>query len=247
MNSDMIDPRTLELLNGELDGELTPAERQELETRLAGDPAARLMRAQWRQMDQALAAMPAVEPPAGLSQRWQPAAPKAAPVSPERRRRRQWLGRGMAMAAGTLLFAFAVGLSGLGRPGLQHEALVGTIMPLPVAAGRSVAVAQPGLQGTISLAPGERGWDLVFDLEASAPVAVSASYDVSVLRLDGYAGGDAGTVPFNATPGRIVFQQQGAQHLALHLQPGKGGQIRVRLEGGWGAAQEIVFDLPASE
>lgn len=58
--------RVFELLSGEADGELTPAERTELESLLGASEDARQLAHEVRRMDNFLDNLQAVEPPAGL-------------------------------------------------------------------------------------------------------------------------------------------------------------------------------------
>jgi hypothetical protein len=239
-----IDPRTLELIHGELDDELDPAAREELSARLAADPEAREFRDQMQRMAQSLAMLAPVEPPVGLRQRWH-ASPSA--VAPTRQARRpRWLRPVAAIAAGGVLVALALGLGDFGRQQMDASQLVGTMAPgVPTpAVVRFVPVEAPGLSGSVSVAPDKGGWNLVFDLESAGPVSVSATYDPARLRLEGYERAGSGERPFSATPGKIAFVNDGAQHLSLHLQPGKGGQVGIVFEGSEGILQRLAISVP---
>lgn len=239
-----VDPRTLELIQAELDGELDAAGQAELSARLADDAEARVQREQLQRMAQTLSQLAPVEPPAGLSQRWQ-SARAVAPVTLRQPARRRWIGRGgLAMAAATLLCALALGLSDMGRQQLDSRDLVGTLGP-DAGAGRTVPVELDGVRGSIALASGASGWDLVFDLDSAEPVAVSANYDPAALRWDGYSHTGAGDVAVDASPGKIAFVNQGVQHLVLHLRPGTGGQVLIRFQDQSGSAQELAISVPA--
>lgn len=60
------DPRLQELIQLDLDGELTPADRAELARLLLQDPQARRLHDEQRQTDALLRGLPPAEPPAGL-------------------------------------------------------------------------------------------------------------------------------------------------------------------------------------
>ena len=243
-----IDPRTLELIHGELDDELEGADRVELSTRLAADPQARLQRDQLHRMAHSLARLVPMEPPAGLRQRWQPKPPVPAPLSPRAASHRRWLGRGVAMAAATLALAFGLSHTDIGRQSLDGNQLMGTIgsdAPAASEPARVVPVQAPGLTGTVALEPGKSGWELVFDLESPGPVSVSATYDPAVLRLEGYARAGSGDRSFTTSPGKIGFVNQGSQLLSLRLLPGEGGQMRIRFEGQAGTLQDLAITVPA--
>lgn len=243
-----IDPRTLELIHAELDDELDDAGRAELSARLAADPQARLQRDQLHRMAHSLARLAPMEPPAGLRQRWQSQPTVPVPLSPRAASHRRWLGRGIAMAAATLAVAFGLSLTDIGRQSLDGQQLVGTMggdSTLASDPARIVPVEAPGLNGTVALEPGQSGWDLVFDLDTSGPVSVSATYDPAALRLEGYARAGSGDRSFTASPGKIDFVNQGTQHLSLHLLPGEGGQVRIRFEGQEGTLQDLAITVPA--
>lgn len=244
-----IDPRTLELIHAELDDELDDAGREELSARLAADPLARLQRDQLHRMAHSLARLAPVEPPAGLRLRWQPRPSVPTPLSPRAASHRRWLGRGVAMAAATLAVAFGLSFTDIGRQSLNGHQMVGTMGgegPVGPDGARTVPVEATGLSGTVTLEPGKSGWDLVFDLDTAGPVLVSATYDPAALRLEGYARAGSGDRSFTASPGRIGFVNQGAQHLSLHLLPGEGGQVRIRFEGQEGTLQDLAVTVPAS-
>ena len=234
-----IDPRTLELIHVELDGELDGAQRAELEARLAADPAAREYREQWGRISGALARLPSVEPPAGLGRRWQGGSP-AAPV--RLRTRPRWLRPAIGLAAGGMALALALGYGGLGRQMLDSDALVGT-MGAPHAAARTIPVDVDGVSGAIALLPNEAGWTLDFDLRSERATPVVATWEASAMPM----GAVRGTPPkgsFQAVPGRIAFTLDPAQHLSVDLRAGEGGQVRVRFQGREGDGRELAITVP---
>jgi hypothetical protein len=238
--SQPIDPRTLELIHAEVDGELDGAERAELEARCAADPAAREHREQWRRIAGALARMPSVEPPAGLGRRWQggsPAAPERLSTARSTRPRR-WLRPAIGLAAGGLALAIAIGYGGLGRQMLDGESLVGTLGGEH--AVRHVAVDAAGVSGAIALRPAEAGWTLDFDLRSERATPVVATWEPAALG----AGQVRGAGDWQSAPGRIAFTVAPAQHLSVDLAAGEGGQVRVRIEGAEGEGQELAITVP---
>ena len=243
-----IDPRTLELIHAELDDELDSAGRAELAARLSADPQARIQREQLHRMAHSLARLAPVEPPVGLRQRWQPQNPVTPLASPRRLPRSRWVGRGLAIAAATLAVALGLSQTDIGRQAMDSSQVVGTIGGSP-AVGAQPAHVLPlqaeGLSGTVALQAGEAGWDLVFDLNTVDPISVSATYDPTALRLEGYARAGSGDRSFNASPGKVEFVNQGTQHLSLHLHPGEGGQVRIRFEGQEGTLQDLAITIPA--
>ena len=242
-----IDPRTLELIHAEVEGELDGAERAELESRCAADPAAREYREQWGRIHAALARLPSVEPPAGLGRRWQggsPAAPeRLSPVSSiatHRSRPRRWLRPAISLAAGGLALAIALGYGGLGRSLLDGDALVGTMGGAHTVSRVDVDAA--GVTGAIALRPSGAGWTLDFDLRGEQPTPVVATWEPSALGPGALRSDPTG--PWQAVPGRIAFTVAPEQHLSLDLAPGEGGQVRVRIEGAEGERQDLAITVP---
>ena len=64
----MVDERTLDLINADVDGELTPEQSQELDAILEASADARAMRAELLRLTNLLDNQPAVNPPADLAQ-----------------------------------------------------------------------------------------------------------------------------------------------------------------------------------
>jgi hypothetical protein len=245
-----VDPRTLELIHAELDGELDAVARGELEQRLESDPLARIQRDQMQRMAASLARLPQVEPPAGLRQRWhgpRPVASAAVNTSPVSRitPRRQWLRPAIGLAAGVLAVAVALQWSGISGIEQDTRQMVGTLGGAATNGSQEVALSATGLSGSVALTPAQAGWNLVFKLDSSGPVAVSATYEPSALRLLGYDRDGASGQPVSVSPGKIAFASSGAQHLNVHLQPEEGGQVRIRIQGKEGAAQDLAITVPA--
>jgi hypothetical protein len=242
MGMSQIDPRTLELIHVELDGELDGAQRAELEARLAADPAARDYREQWRRINAALAQLPSVEPPAGLGRRWQGGSP-AAPVRLTSRPRR-WLRPAIGLAAGGMALALALGYGGLGRQLLDGNAMVGTIGGASSADGaRRIPVDVEGVTGAIALLPSATGWTLDFDLRSERATPVTATWEPSAMAL-GEVRGTPPKTGFQAGPGRIAFLVDPAQHLSVDLHAVEGGQVRIRIQGPEGDGRELGITVP---
>ncbi len=219
----MIEQRTLDLINAEIDGELHVGDLAELQARLDADPEARAMREQLARIAGSLGRMATVAPPADLQEQILRVTHPVARVLPFRDRRTQFVRYTMALAAGIALVAVGIQFSGSSGPALDAGQLVGTIggnaaAPEPMVA--EIALRASGLQGSVGLSPGDDGWLLVFDLASEQPVKV------------------------RATPGGIEFMSQGTQRRALALAPGVEGPVRISFEGQGKLLQEAVLDVP---
>lgn len=243
------DPRLLELLHAEIDGELSATEWAELERLVAATPDGPLLRDQLRRIEAALARLPSVPPPADLHQRIVRALPAApsAPASawtPHHGRRGRVLR--YAMAAGLVVAMVGIGLSGGFRQALAPGELVATMGGQPRAAAPAdrVAIDAPGLAGTVALQPDGPRWRVLIDLESTAPVAVRAAYDAPAFRLLRVEG-NAPAAGLATTPGQIDFSRSGDGRTVLVLQPGEGGQLRIRFESAGRGPQQAVIAIPA--
>ena len=241
------DPRLLELLHAELDGQLTAVEWEELERLLAATPDGPGLRDQLRRIEAALARLPAVPPPADLHQRILralPAAPRAASPGWQHGHGRRGRGFRYAMAAGLVVAMVGIGYSGALRQVFAPGELVATMGGQPAAAGDSASFESPGLSGTVAMQPDGARWRLVIDLESAAPVAVHAAYAAPAFRLV-QVGGDAPATGLATAPGRFDFSRRGDGRTVLLLHPGEGGQLRLRFESAGRGPQQAVIEVPA--
>lgn len=240
------DERTLELIHAELDGELAGATQIELDQRLEADPQARALRDQLGRMAGSLGRMESVVPPELHLQLLQATRPRARIIS-SRERRAQIARYGLALAAGMVFAVVGLTLTERSRSSFDPRELAGTMgreaaHPLAAVASRQLQGNQ--LSGSVALSPAEGHWLLVFDLSSRAPVAVSATYEDAAFRLNGYAQGDAGVSSFSASPGRVGFVNQGEQRLALFLEPGSGGPVKLRFESAGRLLDQAVLQVP---
>jgi anti-sigma factor RsiW len=242
------DPRLLELLHAELDGQLSATEWEELERLLAATPDGPLLRDQLRRIEAALARLPAVPPPADLHQnilRALPAAPRATAPGWQHGHGRRGRGFRYAMAAGLVVAMVGIGYSGALRQAFAPGELVATMGGQTTAApGDSASIEGPGLAGTVAVQPDGARWRVVIDLESAAPVAVHAAYADPAFRLVQVVG-DAPAAGLATAPGRIDFSRRGDGRTVLLLQPGEGGQLRLRFESAGRSPQQAVIEVPA--
>jgi hypothetical protein len=246
----MIEARTLELIHADLDGELDADARAELQRRLDADPQARAQHGQLLKMAGALGRMAPETPPAELEQQILQALRPAAKVLPFRERRVQFVRYAMALAAGMIIAAVGIGFAGGSRTAFDPNELVGTMggpASAPPIAASVVKLQAPELGGSVGLSQAGGRWLLVFDLDSEQPVKVTAAYSDAAFRLNGYAQGDSGVGEFRSSPGRVEFVNQGSQRLALFLEPGAGGPVRISFEGQGRVLQEAVLDVPRQE
>lgn len=246
----MVDERTLDLIHAELDDELDPAARAELERRLDAAADARRMREDLRRISEALGRMVPAEPPLTLRAT---VLGGIRPVAPARRDRSRILRHGWALAAGIVIGAIgAFGFEPIHteRPRFDPRELAGTIaFPAAESArttGPVLSIATPELRGTVALQTADRIWVLTFDLDSAAPVSVQARFDASGLRFQGFAPADADATSLTTEPGSVSFVNRGPQRFALFFAPDAGGPIRLRFEASGRVLHEASLQIPAA-
>jgi len=188
----MLDEKSFELLNAEIDGELSATDRAELSRRLLGSPELRAVRDELRLACAELERCPEVEPPAGLREKILAAFPQAAQGGPTEARSRL----GFALSPRTLRFAAAI-VGGVLVSAIAFQAsrsvdgvgagdVTGTMASsAPVAAGAgTLRVDATRVRGTVTLTPSTSELRVRFDLDPSQPQSAvpPEAIDVVVIR-----------------------------------------------------------------
>jgi hypothetical protein len=216
----MLDDRCLELLNGEIDGDLSAADRAELSRRLLESSDVRTARDALRLACAELDRVPRVDPPADLRERILaavnvPATDRIGAASG----RHRWSGPGWryaAVFAGGVLISLVAMEAGRGIPGTGVEQAAGTMAAAPasaVASAAAIPVDLPQVRGTVRVSATNEGLLVRLDLAAqqtasvgpSTPVEMTVTRGVQEVRLSGLgatqaAGGSAFSV---ALPGPV--------------------------------------------
>lgn len=232
----MINERTLELINAEIDGELRPEELPELEAALEASEEARAMRAELLKVTKLMDSLPAQQPPAGLNRRILqgirlPAGKTSFSLS-------KWFGSfqpapaGLAFAAGLLLTVGFYELSSDRLGSGDAASMVGTIV-----AGQDVApgflkndmvLKGDGFSGTISLREGSGIQVLNFDLDSETATEVNVGLENTGFAFGGFAEvqGDADKVFESVTMsgGALRVVNQGHQQFAVFLREKGAGK-----------------------
>jgi hypothetical protein len=191
----MLDDRMLQLLNAEIDGDLSASDRAELSRRLLHEPDARAAREALRRACAELDTLEPVEPPAELRERILAALPQSAAVAsrggqPSRR---------FLSSASTLRYAAAiVGAVLVGTiafqanrsvSGVDADQAAGTMADPPAAAragGGAIRVDDSQVRGTITLVPTGRELGVRFDFDPVQPVGVVSPEAIDVIVTRGH-------------------------------------------------------------
>lgn len=181
----MTDPRLVELINAEIDGELDTQQRAELARGLLADSSARARREDLRRLCAALAQVEDVEPPSQLRENILAALPQSKP-------KQSW-----SSAARWRLAALVAGILAGGV--LVLEVSKGPQSSSTDVAGTMVAPGTPTILDTVRLSDGpvsgraslyrdRAGLGLELDITASAPVDVLITGEGQSLRVKAMGG-----------------------------------------------------------
>ena len=191
----MLNERTTDLIHASIDGELTGDEHTELRIALEQSAEAQKFQADMVRIDQMIASLPEVEPPAGLTRRILDSI-----HLPSKSRFEGWsvlFGKGwftpasygLAVAAGVLVAVGVVQMSSPSQGDVRN--LVGTMVRdgndvfQPVSGELVIDLAM--LQGQVRLKNTDQAWALEFDLQSQDAVEISVDTLESGLEFDGFA------------------------------------------------------------
>jgi anti-sigma factor RsiW len=216
-------PRTIELIHGDIDGELSAGEAEELRGLLASSADARREHERLRKFNDLLAGLPTCDPPAGLRdvilaniQRSAAASPPRPAYAPGRRHSRLGL---VAALAATVAGVVLLLQRDDHLPELDPATLAGTFAR--PAAGRDAAVLrfdEPGVSGSIRLLQSAQGLFIEADLEADGPITLEARIDGRPLVIEGLVPIDSAPASTIRVGDGIRLLHSGKHHYAIVLQ-----------------------------
>ncbi len=241
----MIDHRTADLMERDLDGSLSAEEGRELERRLQADPEARALHAEMVEVTGHLRAAGDVAVPAGLRGHvLAEAARRRAPSAQGRgtgSRRGWWLAPapglryGAALAAGV---ALGLGMAAWllawppAGPGLDLDALAGTMAgpDRREAVLEALEVSLPGVEGRGELRPTPAGYLLEPILRAEGSVEVRLLFDADEVDIRGFLDPEGDPAPFRVDRGELSWAHRGSRRYAVILAGRTTGEASLALE-----------------
>jgi hypothetical protein len=225
----MLDQNIIELINADIDGELSPNELSELEAVFESSPEAVQYRVELLELNGALDDLPDLDPPASLTHRILGQVHLPAKQNPVNLQgffaRYNPIAAGLAFAAGLLV---TVGIYEMGSRKLMLNdtvSMVGTMV-----AGDQVGVPGQGkelsfdldnLSGTVSLSLNETGQALEFDLNSDKTFEIELDLENAGLMVIGFAQDDRGDGSLIETleilGGTMRVVNQGRHHFVVFL------------------------------
>ena len=230
----MLDQRSIELINADIDGELGPQEQRELKAILKSSPEAVTFRFELLELNNAFRSMPELNPPPALARNI---------IDQVKLPARQTLfnlpgfltglnpvAGGLAFAAGLLL---AVGFYETGSRKVTQQDTVNMVGPM-VASDQVISPGQgdrllldlDGLSGTVSLNVSENRQTLEFDLDSNQVIEIELDFEMAGLVVSGFAQDDRGDGSFIDTlellGGTMRVVNLGKHHFVVFLRQAPG-------------------------
>ncbi|MDH4049194.1 MAG: hypothetical protein OEW68_15150 [Gammaproteobacteria bacterium] len=231
-----IDQKIVELINADIDGVISVADKGELDAVLATNSEARLYHAELSRLCKDMDSAQAIEPPPHLKHLI------LALAKPKRRNARaaaSWL---MSIPALRLSAAFAAGvaltLTFVSSDNLSKSAfddvtgLVGTISE---SAGESsgkpsIQVSRADITGKIAAHRSGRIVVIDFDLVSRGPVDIIANFADRNIWFNGFAQLESAGTSVAAEPGRVTLRMDGKRRYALYLHDAGSRDATVDLQ-----------------
>jgi hypothetical protein len=243
-----VDPRTIELINADIDGEISSDDKQELDAALAASPAAQAMHAELTGLNSSLNELPYLDPPVHLKHTIMSAIPK----SEAQQRRMNILQTIFASPPMRYAAMFALGslitMTLISSDQASDSAfndvtgLVGTISSeVPVGPGiHSARIDRPEVAGRVSLRSSGPLLIVDFDLVSSRPVEIVATYADQTVWFNGFAQLESPGASISAESGRVTMQVEGKRRYALFLH--NAGERKVSINLQFQADGKVVYD-----
>jgi hypothetical protein len=243
-----IDPNIIELINADIDGEISSTDKEKLEALLADSPEAQAMHAELSGLSSSLNELPDLDPPVHLKHTIMASIPK----TEAQQRRSNFLHSIVAapamryaamFVAGSLITLTLVSSDQLSDTAFSDVTpLVGTISSdVPDGPGiQSTRIDRPEVAGRISLRSSGPLLIVDFDLVSSGPVDIVASYADQTVWFNGFAQLESPGASISAQSGRVTMQIEGKRRYALFLHNAGDRNISINLQ--FMANGEIVYD-----
>lgn len=231
-----IDQKYKDLINADIDGEITAAESDDLRAFLENSAEGRNLHRELAELCSTLERVDAEIPPPHLRHAIMRSV-KPASAKPEAP---GFLQRLFAIPSLKYAATFAAGvfltLSLISSDQVSNHAfddvtdLVGTVAD-PVAADleSSVAIDETEVAGTVSLRSSGRMLILDFDLMAMEPVEIEANYTDNTIWFNGFAQLESSGSTVSAETGRVRLGMEGRQRYAVYLHNEGSRETTVRL------------------
>lgn len=242
-----IDQKYTDLINADVDGEISDRDKAELMAHLAESAEGRALHDELSSLSSVLDTVEAAEPPPHLRHVIMNSI-KTAPVAVKRPGFLQTLfatpavGYAATFAAGVLLTLSLVNSGQISIRAFDDvTGLVGSVAD-PVEANTidSISVVETEVAGKVALRSSGSMLILDFDLVAVEPIEIEADYTDRTIWFNGFAQLESSGATISAESGRVRLRMDGKRRYAVYLQNEGGRETTVQLR--FKAAGEVVHE-----
>lgn len=231
-----IDQEYTDLINADVDGEISDSDKAKLQAYLAANAEGRALHRELSTLCSALDAVEVVEPPPHLRHVIMNSV-KPAPVAISRPGFLQTLfatpavGYAATFAAGVLLTLSLVNSGQISIRAFDDvTGLVGSVAdPVQADTVGAISVDETAIAGTVALRSSGSMLILDFDLVAVEPVEIEADYTDRTIWFNGFAQLESSGTTISAERGRIRLRMDGKRRYAVYLQNESGRETTVQL------------------
>jgi hypothetical protein len=238
----MTEEHLRELINRDVDGDLSPSERRTLERAMRRNAPARRLHAEIKSVETLLSSLRQVEPPANLATRIR--ADIRSRVTPARSRQTWIASLGTILQTPTMVRYGTVFAGGLVTGAFLFLLLVHP-QPSPVVSGDAATgsllthsevynVELQGAKGTLTAVQTERGKDMTLSLACGSPTTTKLTYDPSRVKLENVHEVQAAGGPVIVSDGVIQMTGTGSQRWSLSFTGVKDSRITVQVTSAGG-------------
>jgi len=242
-----IDPNIVELINADIDGEISPADKDTLRAMMAESPDAQAMHAELSGLSSSMDELPDLDAPPYLIHTIMAEIPK--PESQDRSNFLQGLIAAPALRYAAMFVAGSVlTLSLVSSDQVSERAfsdvtgLVGTISSeVPVGPGiKTMQIDRTDVAGQITLRSSGPLLIVDFDLVSNGPIDIVASYTDQSVWFNGFAQLESPGASISAESGRISMKIDGKRRYALYLHNAGDRNVAINLR--FMSDGEVVYD-----
>ena len=233
-----IDPNIVELLNADIDGEISSADKSELEALLAASPEAQALHAELSGLSASLDGLPELDPPPHLKHTIMASVPQAKPQQQRGNLLQDLLATPALRYAAVFVGGSVLTLSLVSSDQLSDNAfndvtgLVGTISSeVPDGPGiQTLQIDRTDVAGRVTLRSSGPLLIVDFDMVSSVPVDIVASYSDQTVWFNGFAQLESPGASISAQSGRVTMQIEGKRRYALYLHNAGDRDVTINLQ-----------------
>lgn len=220
-----IDPRAIELIHADIDGEISTAEKRELDALLVTNIDARAFHSEMASLCATLDSVESLEPPPHLQHMvMQMLKPKRHAARTPGRIAKLFAAPALrvatAFAAGIILTLSFMSSDRISRNAFDDvTSLVGSMSDssgdLPVRG--SISISRDDIAGTVTLRKSGRILVVDFELVSNRPVDIVAEFKDRNIWFNGFAQLESSGTSIAAGPGQVTLSMEGKRRYAVYL------------------------------